>query len=136
MLHHLSIGVSNIERSAAFYDAILEPLGYIRVFEDLRPGERNQAVGYGTEPGKDKLAIKERDTAQLAAGKGFHLALRAPTREAVEAFHRIGTEKGATDRGVPQYWSDFGPGYFAAYIADPDGWQLEAVWNDPERSGS
>ncbi len=50
MIHHLSIGVSDITASGIFYDAILEPLGYIRAFEDIRPGERHQAIGYGTEP--------------------------------------------------------------------------------------
>jgi len=45
MLHHISFGVSNIERSAAFYDAVLAQLGYVRVWDDLRPGEPDQAVG-------------------------------------------------------------------------------------------
>ncbi len=47
MLHHTSLGALNIERAARFYDAALEPLGYVRVWSDLRPGEQGQAVGYG-----------------------------------------------------------------------------------------
>jgi len=127
LLHHLSIGVSNIEASAKFYDAILTPLGYIRAFEDLRPGERHQAVGYGFELDKDKFAIKERSAASLAPGPGFHLAFAAPTREAVAEWHRIGVEMGAKSEGGPKVWAEFGPNYFAAYLQDPDGWQLEAV---------
>ncbi|MGO8220022.1 VOC family protein, partial [Rhizobium ruizarguesonis] len=47
MLHHASLGVSDVERSAAFYDAKLAALGYFRVWEDIRPGQPGQAIGYG-----------------------------------------------------------------------------------------
>ena len=60
MLHHLSFGVADIERACAFYDAVLAPLGYVRVWQDLRPGEAGQAVGYGLPGGGDKLALKLR----------------------------------------------------------------------------
>lgn len=60
MLHHISFGVCDIERSMAFYDAVLEPLSYQRVWEDLRPGEPDQAVGYGRRGEGDKFAIKLR----------------------------------------------------------------------------
>ena len=51
MLHHLSFGVADIARACAFYDAVLAPLGYVRVWQDLRPGEAGQAVGYGVPGG-------------------------------------------------------------------------------------
>jgi catechol 2,3-dioxygenase-like lactoylglutathione lyase family enzyme len=127
MIHHISIGVSDILASGAFYDAILTPLGYIRAFEDLRPGERHQAIGYGYEIDKDLFAIKERFASDLAPGPGFHLAFAAPSREAVDAWHAQGIALGATDRGAPKIWAEFGPTYYAAYLIDPDGWQLEAV---------
>lgn len=130
MIHHVSIGVSDINTSGAFYDAILEPLGYIRAFEDLRPGERHQAIGYGTEPDRDKFTIKERDSATLSPGPGFHLCFAAPSREAVILWHQRGLELGATDVGAPKVWTEFGSKYFAAYLADLDGWQLEAVFKD------
>jgi catechol 2,3-dioxygenase-like lactoylglutathione lyase family enzyme len=47
MLHHISLGTQDIENAARFYDAVLEPLGYVRVWSDLRPGGHGQAVGYG-----------------------------------------------------------------------------------------
>lgn len=56
MLHHISLGVPDIARAAAFYDAALAPLGYVRVWEDLSPGSDGQAVGYGIAGGGDKLA--------------------------------------------------------------------------------
>ncbi|HWT60804.1 MAG TPA: VOC family protein, partial [Rhizobium sp.] len=71
MLHHASLGVSDIERSAAFYDAALAALGYVRVWDDIRPGQTGQAVGYGLPDGGDKLAIKHRPDGQRPAGPGF-----------------------------------------------------------------
>jgi len=127
MIHHISIGVSDILASGSFYDAILTPLGYIRAFEDLRPGEKHQAIGYGYEIDKDLFAIKERFASDLAPGPGFHLAFAAPSREAVDSWHSQGISMGATDRGTPKIWAEFGPNYYAAYLIDPDGWQIEAV---------
>ena len=129
MLHHISIGVSNIEISGAFYDAVLAPLGFVRVFDDLRPGERHQAIGYGNEPGEDKFTLKERFADDLAPRLGFHLAFSAPSREAVDEWHQRGLEGGATDRGAPKVWTEFGPRYYAAYLTDPDGWQIEATFS-------
>jgi catechol 2,3-dioxygenase-like lactoylglutathione lyase family enzyme len=59
MLHHLSLGALDIDRAARFYDAVLAPLGYVRVWSDLRPGEDEQAVGYGPPGSGDKLCIKQ-----------------------------------------------------------------------------
>ena len=127
MIHHISIGVSDIDAAGKFYDAILFPLGFIRAFEDIRPGEKHQAIGYGYEPEKDKFAIKERTAESLHPGPGFHLAFAAPTRDAVAEWHARGLAMGAVDRGGPRIWTEFGPNYYAAYLVDPDGWQLEAV---------
>uniref|UniRef100_UPI00163E1645 VOC family protein n=6 Tax=Burkholderia gladioli TaxID=28095 RepID=UPI00163E1645 len=88
MIHHASLGVSNIERASAFYDAVLAPLGYVRIWEDLRPGEPNQAIGYGPEGSDDKLAIKFKPKGQRSLGHGFHLAFEAPNRNAVASFQR------------------------------------------------
>lgn len=128
MIHHLSIGVSDIDRSGAFYDAILIPLGYIRAFEDLRPGEKHQAIGYGQEINEDKFTIKERLSTELAPGPGFHIAFSAPSREAVDQWHNQGLGRGGTSQGEPKIWTQFGPDYYAPYLTDPDGWQLEAVF--------
>lgn len=128
MIHHLSIGVSDIAASGAFYDAILLPLGFIRAFEDLRPGERNQAIGYGTKIDEDKFTIKERHSSGLAPGPGFHIAFAAQNKAAVNLWHSRGLELGAIDRGGPKIWSEFGPGYYAAYLTDLDGWEIEAVF--------
>ncbi|UZF92251.1 VOC family protein [Bosea sp. NBC_00550] len=131
MLHHLSLGVSDIERAAAFYDAALAPLGFVRVWSDLRPGEAGQAVGYGSHGGGDKLALKHRPGDQKPPGPGFHLAFAAPDEESVAAFHAAALGQGGTDNGAPGLRPHYGPHYYAAFVVDLDGHHLEAVFNAP-----
>lgn len=57
-----------------------------------------------------------------------HIAFPAPSREAIEVWHRRGVEKGAIDKGGSKVWTDFGPNHYAAYLTDPDGWQIEVVF--------
>lgn len=120
MLHHISIGVADLRRSATFYDAALAALGYVRVWAD------DVAIGYGLPNGGDKLAIKLRDLAH-PPGLGFHLAFAAPSREAVAAFHAAAIEHGGQDNGVPGVRAHYGPNYYAAFAVDPDGHHVEAV---------
>ena len=126
VLHHISLGTTRIEASARFYDAVLAPLGLVRVWADLRPGLSGQAVGYGLPGGGDLLAIK-----QVGQGippvPGFHLALGAPSHAAVQAFHAAALDHGGTDNGPPGLRPHYGPDYFAAFVIDPDGHRLEAV---------
>ncbi|RXT54898.1 glyoxalase/bleomycin resistance/extradiol dioxygenase family protein [Bosea sp. Tri-44] len=129
MLHHLSLGVCDIERAAAFYDAVLAPLGYVRVWNDLRAGETNQAVGYGIQGGGDGLALKHRPDGQRPPGPGFHVAFAAPGRQAVDAFHHAALRHGGRDNGVPGLRAHYGPHYYAAFVIDPDGHHIEAVFN-------
>ena len=129
MIHHLSLGVTDIERAAAFYGAALAPLGYVRVWSDLRPGEPNQAAGYGIPGGGDTLALKHRPERHQPPGPGFHLAFSAPDPHAVEEFYRAALRHGAKDNGAPGLRAHYGPRYFAAFVVDPDGHKLEAVFN-------
>jgi len=129
MLHHISLGVADIQRSARFYDAVLGALGYVRVWEDLRPGQEGQAVGYGPPGSGDKLAIKQRNAPDPAPGPGFHLAFSAPTRAAVDQFHEAALRAGGEDNGAPGPRPEYGPHYYAAFIIDPDGYRIEAVIN-------
>ena len=132
MLHHVSLGVSDIERAAAFYDAALAPLGYVRVWGDLRPGEPDQAVGYGLPGGGDKLAIKFRRKGQRPPGSGFHLAFAAPDRGSIARFHAAALANGGKDNGGPGLRPHYGPHYYAAFVIDPDGHHIEAVFNTPQ----
>ena len=131
MLHHLSLGVFDIARAAAFYDAVLAPLGYGRVWSDLRPGEPDQAVGYGPPGGGNKLALKAHGDAARAPGPGFHIAFAAPNRSAVDTFHATALRSGGTDNGPPGVRHHYGPSYYVAFVIDPDGHRLEAVFKGP-----
>lgn len=129
MLHHVSLGVHDIERSASFYDAALSPLGYVRVWTDLRPGKEGQAVGYGIPGGGDELAIKQSTAMQVVPGHGFHLAFAARSRTAVDQFHEAALRSGGRDNGRPGLRPDYGERYYAAFVIDPDGHHIEAVIN-------
>ena len=131
MLHHLSLGVCDILRAATFYDAALAPLGYARVWSDLRPGEPDQAVGYGPPGGGDKFCLKDHGAAAQAPGPGFHIAFAAPDRDAVDAFHRAALAAGGRDNGAPGLRAHYGPSYYAAFVIDPEGHRIEAVFKDP-----
>ena len=121
MIHHLSLGVRDLVTGAAFYDGVLGALGLRRVFED------DEAIGYGLEDDNDILCLKLRDDAQ-APGAGFHLAFAAPTRAAVAAFHAAGMSAGGKDNGGPALREEYGPTYYAAFLVDPDGHRVEAVF--------
>jgi catechol 2,3-dioxygenase-like lactoylglutathione lyase family enzyme len=124
MIHHLSLGVRDLQASAHFYDGALGALGFRRVFED------DDAIGYGIRDDEDILCLKLRDDA-TAPGPGFHLAFSAPTRAAVDAFHAAGMEMGGLDNGGPGLREDYGPQYYAAFLVDLDGHRIEAVVKGP-----
>ena len=126
MLGHISFGVSDLRRSSAFYDAALAALGYERVFTSER------AVGYGA-PGStaDRLLLILQPGAVRPPGPGFHLAFAAPSRQAVDAFHRAALQHGGLDQGAPGLRPHYGDDYYAAFVLDPDGYKLEAKHPPP-----
>jgi catechol 2,3-dioxygenase-like lactoylglutathione lyase family enzyme len=86
------------------------------------------AVGYGMRDGEDKFALKLQGAGARAPGPGFHLAFAAPSREAVVEFHRAALLHGGSDNGAPGLRPHYGPDYFAAFVIDPDGHRIEAVF--------
>jgi catechol 2,3-dioxygenase-like lactoylglutathione lyase family enzyme len=129
MLHHLSFGVVDLERAGAFYDAVLAPLGYVRVSQD------DTALGYGHPGGDDKLSLKLVQEVSIP-GAGFHLASAANSREQVSAFHAAALQHGGRCNGAPGLRPDYGDDYCAAFVFDPDGYRLEAVINEPACPGA
>jgi catechol 2,3-dioxygenase-like lactoylglutathione lyase family enzyme len=128
MLHHLSFAVSDLTRSAAFYDAALGPLGYVRVFtQESGAGRKESAVGYARPGAEDEFAIRLRDQGVLAPSEGFHVAFRASSLEAASAFHQAALAHGGRDNGGVGFHPEHGPNYFAAFVIDPDGYRIEAV---------
>lgn len=118
---HLSFGVANLERAAAFYDAILAPLGCVRVWSHAK------GAGFGAPGGGDKLALFPQGGPITPPGPGFHLAFEAPDRAAVDAFHAAALALGGADRGAPGPRPHYGATYYAAFITDLDGYRLEAT---------
>jgi catechol 2,3-dioxygenase-like lactoylglutathione lyase family enzyme len=120
MLHHVSLAGQDLDRSASFYDAALGALGFVRVWSDAT------AVGYGRAGGGDQLAIKAAEQVPAPSAL-FHVAFAAPSRDAVHAFHRAGLEHGGVDNGPPGLRPEYGLDYYAAFLIDPDGHNIEAV---------
>ena len=121
MISHLSIGVSDLQRATAFYDAVLGGLGYARLFSGPA------SVGYGPPGGAEALALKQRPSSAIGREEGFHLAFTAPDHAAVDRFHAQAVALGGADDGSPGFRPAYGPRYYAAFVVDPDGHRLEAV---------
>ncbi|MDH6202095.1 catechol 2,3-dioxygenase-like lactoylglutathione lyase family enzyme [Rhizobium leguminosarum] len=82
--------------------------------------------------GGDKLAIKHRPDGQCPPSPGFHLAFAAPSRQAVDQFYAAAIAQGGSDNGRPGLRPHYGEHYYAAFVMDPDGYALEAVFNSAE----
>jgi catechol 2,3-dioxygenase-like lactoylglutathione lyase family enzyme len=124
MLDHVTIGVSNIERSTQFYDRALRPLGITRLY-----AEGEGFAGYGISP-KAFFWIGWRDTPQT----GAHIALTAPDRATVDRFHDEAIAAGGRDNGPPGIRPNYHPNYYGAFVLDPDGHNIEAVCHLPREN--
>lgn len=121
MLHHVSVGVRDVERAAKFYDAVLGALGYKRIMEFLP-----YAVGYGED--MPQFWVQLPHNQQLAtAGNGVHISFIARTRSQVDRFHDTAMELGAQNAGEPGPRPDYSPDYYGAFVYDFDGNKLEAT---------
>ena len=115
MFDHVGIRVKNLEAAVRLYSAMLAPLGHV-------PGSADATyAGFGPK-GKPALWLHKD-----AKGGGCHLALRAESREAVERFYAEGLKAGARDNGRPGLRTDYAPSYYAAFLLDADGNNVEAV---------
>jgi catechol 2,3-dioxygenase-like lactoylglutathione lyase family enzyme len=111
MIDHISVGVSDLDRSARFYEAALAPLGFVRDGSGFGPKDAPSLWLYEGE-GKNR---------------GTHVALKAKNHAAVDAFHTAGLKAGGKDNGAPGLRKDYSPKYYAAFLIDPDGNNVEAV---------
>jgi catechol 2,3-dioxygenase-like lactoylglutathione lyase family enzyme len=119
MIDHISLPVSDLAKSAAFYEALLTPLGYRKLIE------RDANIGFGKA--YPELWLNHRDEVRKAANPGCHICLRARSEDAVRAFHEAAVANGGTDDGAPGPRQGAFTTYFGAFIIDPDGNKLEAV---------
>jgi catechol 2,3-dioxygenase-like lactoylglutathione lyase family enzyme len=117
MIDHTGITVSNFEKSKEFYANALAPLGY----QSLREFNTS-AAGFGINGNPDFWILQgEVNTPRT------HVAFRAETREIVQAFHEAALEVGGQDNGTPGLRTHYHPDYYAAFVLDPDGHNIEAV---------
>jgi catechol 2,3-dioxygenase-like lactoylglutathione lyase family enzyme len=117
MYDHIGLKVADLDASVRFYSAALQPLGFELCSRD--------ASGAGFGP-KDAPALwlhldKSRN------GGGAHVAFRAPDHTAIARFHAAGLQAGGRDNGTPGRRADYSPSYYAAFLIDPDGNNVEAV---------
>lgn len=127
MFDHLSIGVTDLDKSLAFYDAALAPLGVTRMFA---MSDRGIAAYVGAD--QISFWIYSKDSAQASLGElpnppRFHLAFRASDRPTVDAVYTAALANGGTDEGPPGIRAQYHPNYYAAYIRDPSGYKIEVV---------
>jgi catechol 2,3-dioxygenase-like lactoylglutathione lyase family enzyme len=120
MIDHVSIAVSDLERSKRFYSKLLEPLGLTLLAE--KPG----TFGFGKKYPEFWINLRS-DLPPVEADSGTHICLRAPGIEAVKAFFATATEAGGSAEEEPQSWPQYHARYFAAFVRDPDGNRIEAV---------
>ena len=116
MYDHIGLKVKDVAASSRFYDAALAPLGHVRASQD------DAGAGFGP-PGAPALWLYRAND----AGPAMHVAFGAPDRAAVDRFHAQGLKAGGRDHGRPGLRADYGPTYYAAFLLDPDGNNVEAV---------
>jgi catechol 2,3-dioxygenase-like lactoylglutathione lyase family enzyme len=117
MIAHTSLAVSDYPRSKTFYGKVLQPLGYTNNME------YGEDAGFNDGKNTDFWISKHEQVVPT------HLAFEAKSRDQVEAFHKAALAAGGKDNGGPGY-RDYWPGYYAAFVYDPDGHNIEAVWYD------
>lgn len=122
MLDHIGLAVSDIERSRAFYEAALKPLGYAVIGAPMTNDIGGTVVMFGVG-GEPDFVIADRER----PGEGNHVAFRASSRDQVDAFHAAALAAGGRDNGGPGLRDRYGPSYYAAFVFDPDGFNIEAV---------
>ena len=120
MIDHVSVGVSDLERSARFYEATLTPLGLSRLV--TRPA----TVGFGKKYPEFWINLRA-EMAQVAPDTGVHICLRAKSPGEVDAFHAAALKAGGRSDGAPGLRQHDRVRYYAAFIVDPDGNRIEAV---------
>jgi catechol 2,3-dioxygenase-like lactoylglutathione lyase family enzyme len=121
MIDHSGVSVADVEKSKAFYRAALAPLGYTLLMEF------EQFAGFGVAPKPDFW---------IGQGKPnvppIHIAFRAESRAQVDAFYRAAMAAGGSDNGAPGPRPQYHPGYYGAFVLDPDGHNIEAVCHTAE----
>jgi catechol 2,3-dioxygenase-like lactoylglutathione lyase family enzyme len=129
MLDHVGFAVADAERSRAFYEQALAPLG-VALIMTATPDQTESggtAHGFGSD-GKPYFWVGDKEQ----PGEGTHVAFTVESRAIVEAFHKAALAAGGRDNGAPGPRPHYGPNYYAAFVLDPDGINVEAVCHEAE----
>ena len=126
MIDHLGFPVSDYARSKAFYARALAPLGYTLIMEVQQNEQDAKAAGFGAN-GKPDFWIG----GEGGLNHAVHIAITANDRAAVDAFYKAAMAAGAKDNGPPGIRAHYHPNYYAAFVLDPDGHNIEAVCHAP-----
>lgn len=119
MFDHISISTKDVKRSMQFYQSIFVPFGYTLQYQD------ETAAGFGPK-GQMQFWIGYQEKPSQT-----HLAFRAQNRKQVQAFYEAALQAGAKDNGAPGVRSHYHENYYAAFVLDPDGNNIEAVCHLP-----
>ena len=128
MLDHVSIPVADVDRAAAFYDAVLATIGLRRRRE--HPG----AIGYGPETRAAPVfwILARPSEGSASHGAGLHVSFQAPDRSSVDAFYFTALRCGGRDAGQPGLRPQYTMPFYGAFVFDLDGFKIEAVCRAPE----
>ncbi|WP_237154223.1 VOC family protein [Oryzibacter oryziterrae] len=129
MLDHIGFPVADFEKSRAFYDHVLAAIGGARLVDvtaEMTGGSQHAGYGFG-----DKPDFWIGDGGAPLSGS-LHVAFAAPNRAAVRAFYEAAIALGARDNGPPGLRPHYHPNYYGAFVFDPDGHNIEAVYHLPE----
>jgi catechol 2,3-dioxygenase-like lactoylglutathione lyase family enzyme len=120
VIDHVSLPVRDLERSEMFYEAVLSTIGFNKMMD------MPSTVGFGRKHPTFWLNHRPQMN-ESGVDDGFHVCLRAPTVDAVHAFHEAATAAGAASDGPPGPRPQYSPSYYAAFIRDLDGHRIEVV---------
>jgi catechol 2,3-dioxygenase-like lactoylglutathione lyase family enzyme len=120
VIDYMGINCADYPKSQQFYDSVLGALGFSRRLDFGR------AIGYGRD-GHASFWIS--DGAGMGSNRENHIAFEAADENAVRAFQRAAVELGAESLHEPRLWPEYHSGYFGAFVRDPDGNNVEAVWH-------
>lgn len=126
MFSHIMLGANDIGRLAAFYDAVLAPIGLVRR-AGTGGGPPYACWAHPDERLPHFFIQRPFDRAPASVGNGVMVAFVAPDHAAVRAAHAAGLAAGGTDEGAPGPRPQYGSGYFGAYLRDPEGNKVHVV---------
>lgn len=129
-ISHIGIPVSDIEKSRAFYETALRPLGMEITMEigSDQTESGGTAIGFGARGDNGLFWIGDNEQ----VGEGIHVAFEAASHQEVDAFHAAALTAGGKDNGAPGPRPHYGQHYYAAFVLDPDGANIEAVFDKPQ----